>query len=303
VARQSSGRLGNIDTGLVSVNADGGLEGITVPLRFEVCKPRPSLTAADGYQTTPPLALRLLRERKTRRFPFHLVGADSRYGESAECLEGRLELDWAGVVAMRAKQGGWLGPGQRVRSTRWNPFARRVTDGRQESRDICEIVFGPRRDIRSDQLTTAPATRPAASTCVVMPHWARASRPEVANIDGRRRWSEDGGKQRTQALGWSDCRVTSAPAIETWWEMVSSASLMVSLQAEVLRGQPAASLPPEGVGQERLTTGQQRLGVERGPELQAARGPVLRQHHWWNEGKGWKHGLNHLRLIGQPFIT
>jgi len=103
-------------------------------------------------------------------------------------------------------------------------------------------------------------------------------------------------------LGWSDFRVPSYPAIEKWWEMVSSAYLMVSLQAAVLSCQRQASTPPEEVEQETLTTRQERIGVEGGPDLQEARGPVLRQHQWWNEGKGWKHVLNNLRLIIQPFI-
>jgi SRSO17 transposase len=302
VARQYLGRLGKIDAGLVSVNAYGVLEGITFPLMFEVFKPRPSLKATDGYQTKPQLALQLLRELKTRGFPFQLVVADSLYGESSEFLEGLLELDLTFVVAMRANHGVWLGPGQRVRYTSWKPFERRFADGRRDIRYICEIVFGQRRDIRYYQITTDPATLPEGSTCFVMTNLTQASVPEVANLYGMRMWIEYGFKQSKQELGWSDFRVTSYPAIEKWWEMVSSAYLMVSLQAEGVSGQPQASTPPEEVEQETLTTSQERLGVEGGADLQEARGHVLRQHQWWNEGKGWKHVLHNLRLILQPFI-
>jgi DDE superfamily endonuclease len=280
----------------------GLLEGITFPLMFEVFKPRPSLKATDGYQTKPQLALQLLRELKTRGFPFQLVVADSLYGESTEFLEGLLELDLTFVVAMRANHGVWLGPGQRVRYTSWKPFERRFAHGRREIRYICEIVFGQRRDIRYYQITTDPTTLPAEATCFVMTNLARASRQEVANLYGMRTWIEYGFKQSKQELGWSDFRVTNYPAIEKWWEMISSAYLMVSLQAEVWRGQPQASMPPAEVEQETRTTRQARLGVEGGPDLQEARGHVLRQHQWWNEGKGWKHVLNNLRLIIQPFI-
>jgi SRSO17 transposase len=76
VARQSIGRLGKIDAGLVSVNAYGVLEGITFPRMFEVFKPRPSRKVTDGYQTKPQLALQLLRELKARGVPFHRVVAD-----------------------------------------------------------------------------------------------------------------------------------------------------------------------------------------------------------------------------------
>jgi hypothetical protein len=164
-------------------------------------------------------------------------------------------------------------------------------------------VFGQRRDIRSYQITTGPTTLPEALTWFVMTNLARASRQEVAHIDGMRIWIVYGFKQSQQDLGWSDFRVTSSPAMEKWWEMVSSAYLMVGLQAAVLSGHPRASMPPEEGEQETLTTSQERIGVENRPDLQEARGHILRQHQWWNEGKGWQHVLNNLRLIIQPFLT
>lgn len=303
VARQYLGRLGKIDAGLVSVNAYGVLEGITFPLMFEVFKPRPSLKATDGYRTKPQLALQLLRELKARDFPFHLVVADSLYGESTEFLEGLLALDLGFVVAMRANHGVWLGPGQRVRHTSWKPFERRFTDARREIRYICEIVFGQRRDIRYYQITTDPATLPEESTGFVMTNLTQASLPEVANLYGMRMWIEYGFKQSKPELGWSDFRVTSYPAIEKWWEMVSSAYLMVSLQAGGLSRQHPASSSPEDREQEELITSQDRTVVDRGQDIQEAREDVLRQHKWWNGGKGWKPVLNNLRLIIQPFVT
>jgi SRSO17 transposase len=303
VARQSIGRLGEIDAGLVSVNAYGVLEGITFPLTFEVFKPRPSLKATDGYQTKPQLALRLLRDLTARGFPFPLVVADSLYGESTEFLEGLLELGLDLVVAMRANHGVWMGPGPRGRSTRGKPFDRRFTDGRHEIRHICEIIFGQRRDIRSYPITTDPATLPEGSTCFVMTTLAQASLPEVANRYGMRMWIEYGFKQSKQELGWSDFRVTSYPAIEKWWEMVSSASLMVSLQAEGLSRKPQVRIPPGEVAQDILPTTQDSTVVESGQHMPGTRGHVLRQHRWWNIGKGWTHALNNLRLIIQPVVT
>jgi SRSO17 transposase len=89
VARQYIGRLGKIDAGLVSVNAYGVLEGITLPLLSEVFKPRPSLKVTDGYQTKPQLALQLVRELTTRDVPFQLLVADSLSGERTEFFDRR----------------------------------------------------------------------------------------------------------------------------------------------------------------------------------------------------------------------
>jgi SRSO17 transposase len=240
VARQYISKLGKVDTGIVSVNAYGVLEGITFPLLCEVFKPRLRLKAMDGYQTKPQLALQLIRTLKQLRFPFHLVVVDSLYRESSEFLEGLLALDLDFVVAIRATQGVLLGPGQRVRYTTWKPFDHCFTDGRREIRYICEIIFGQRRDIRYYQITTDPATMPKESTWFAMTNLAQAPLQEVANIYGLPMWIEYGFKQSKQALGWADFRMTSYAEIERWWEMVSSAYLMVSLQADMLtRAQPS----------------------------------------------------------------
>jgi hypothetical protein len=303
VARQYIGKLGKIDIGIVSVNADGVLEGITFPLLFEVFKPRRRLKATDGYQTKPPLALQLICTLKQLGFPFHLIVADGLYGESSEFLEGLLELDLAFVVAIRANHRVLLGPGQRVRYMAWRPFARRFADGGQELRYLCESVFGQRRDIRYDQLTTDPETLPDEPTGCIMTNLAQAQLQDVGNVYGMRMWIEYGFKQSKQELGWSDFRVTSYPAIEKWWEMVSSASLTVSLQAAVFTGKQQPVMVQGAMAAEaQLTVSQDATGREE-TVPQDEREQMFLQHKWWNTGKGWKHVLNNLRLIIQPYVA
>lgn len=303
VARQYIGKLGKIDQGLVSVNAYGVLEGITFPLLFEVFKPRSSLQATDDYRTKPQLASQMIRKLKDLGFPFHLVVADSLYGESTEFLEALLELDLGFVVAIRANHGVLLGPGQRVRYTAWKPFARRFADGGQELRYICEIIFGQRRDIRYYQLTTDPETLPDESTWFVMTNLAQAQWQAVGNVYGMRMWLEYGFKQSKQELGWSDFRVPSYPDLEKWWEMVSSAYLMVSLQAEVFTAKQQAAMAQEAMETEmQAPVGQDDPGSEKTIPQQEREPPFL-QHKWWNTGKGWKHVLNNLRLISQPYVA
>jgi SRSO17 transposase len=71
------------------------------------------------------------------------------------------------VVAVRSNHVVWTFPGERVRQTRWRPFARVFTDGTTEQRSICEFVFGQRARTRSYVLTTDPVylspTPPGAS--------------------------------------------------------------------------------------------------------------------------------------------
>jgi hypothetical protein len=76
---------------------------------------------------------------------------------------------------------------------------------------------------------------------------------------------EYGFRQVKDEVGWADYRLTDAESIARWWEVVMSASLLVSLQSPVL----------------------------------AALG---RTHPAWNTETGWKHLLNNLRLLLQLLV-
>lgn len=54
---------------------------------------------------------------------------------------------------------------------------------------------------------------------------------QVAPLYSLRNWIEYGFKQVKDELGWADFRVTDYTSIERWWEIVMSAYLLVSLQA------------------------------------------------------------------------
>ena len=71
---------------------------------------------------------------------------------------------------------------------------------------------------------------------------------DLGNVYGLRTWIEYGFKQSKNELGWADFRLTEYKDIEKWWEIVSSAYLMVSLQAQTCtRGSPAqAYTEPSG---------------------------------------------------------
>jgi SRSO17 transposase len=76
------GKLGKIDNGIVAVTAWGLIDGITIPLIFEVFKPKERLKAEDTYCSKPEIAAQMVREIKQIGFEIELVLADSLYGES-----------------------------------------------------------------------------------------------------------------------------------------------------------------------------------------------------------------------------
>jgi SRSO17 transposase len=282
VAHQYIGNIGKLANGMVSVNAYGILDHITFPLLFKVFKPRSRLQPGDTYKTKPELAVEIIRELHQWGFQFEVVLADSLSGESGDFIGELEKLHLRYVVAIRSNHGVWLPPGQRVRYTNWRPFERVFSNEEQQTRYIREIVFGQRGRIRFYHLTTDPQTLPPESTWYLMTNVEGKIRQTVGNTYGLRTWIEYGFKHAKNELGWSDYRVMDFASIERWWEIVSSAYLLVSLQC------PALQTPREELS-----------SPQAAQDTPTAR---FSQHRWWDNGQGWKNTLNNLRLILQPYV-
>jgi SRSO17 transposase len=283
VASQYIGNLHTLANGIVSVNADGLLGTTTFPLLCRIFKPASRLKAGDIYRTKPQLAIELIEELLALGFRFSVVLADSLYGESGPFISALHRLQLRYVVALRSTHGVWMLPGQRIRQTRWHSFDRVFTHGSRAQRFIRETVFGQRHHARYYQITTDPKTLPPETTWDLMTTLPGKIADTVGNTFGLRTWSEEGFTQAKDDLGWADDRVTDSPAIERWWELVMSASTLVSLQrlADMASGQPAPAAPS---------------AVAPTPSL-----PV-ETHPAGDTGSGWKHHLNTLRLLLQPHV-
>ena len=239
VKRQYIGNLGKIENGIVAVTAYGVVDGITLPLLFEVYKPKERLKPDDVYHSKPQIAAQMIRELQAMGFRFKLVMADSLYGESG-CgfidVLYQLKLDF--VVAIRSNHAVWLPQGQSVRCNRWRKFERSFSDGRTEQRYIREIIYGKRRAEQFWELTTDPQTLPKNATWCVITHIPNLKYHQVGNLYGLRNWVEYGLKQSKNELGWADFRLTNYAQIERWWEMVMSAYLLVSLHTNAFHQTP-----------------------------------------------------------------
>lgn len=275
VATQYIGNLHTLANGIVSVNAYGLLGTTTFPLLCRVFKPESRLKAGDVYKTKPQLAVEIIEELVALGFRFSVVLADSLYGESGPFISTLHRLHLHYVVAIRSNHGVWLPPGQRVRQTRWRPFERVFTDGSTEQRFLRETIYGRRQAVRYYQITTDPAMLPPETTWDLMTNQPGKIERTVGNTFGLRTWVEYGFKHAKDDLGWADYRVTDYASIERWWELVMSAYTLVSLQslADAARDQPDPA-PPTG----------------------------LQSHAAWDTRTGWKHHLNNLRLLLQPYV-
>jgi SRSO17 transposase len=290
VASQYIGNLHALANGIVSVNAYGLLGTTTFPLLCRVFKPESRLKAGDVYQTKPQLAVEIIEQLVTLGFRFSVVLADSLYGESGDFIAALHRLGLHYVVAIRSNHGVWMGPGQHIRQTRWRPFDRVFTDGTSEQRFIRETIYGTRRSVRYYQITTDPQTLPPETTWDLMTNLPGKIEQTVGNTFGLRTWIEYGFKHAKDDLGWADFRVTDSASIERWWELVMSAYTLVSLQSladaahDQEQGQPSPTLQPAPAPAPSPPTAS------------------LEAHPAWDTGTGWKHQLNNLRLLLQPFV-
>lgn len=281
VKRQYIGNLGKIENGSVAVTAYGVVDNITVPLLFEVYKPKEQLKAGESYRTKPDIAAGMIRALQAIGFKIERVLADSLYGESGVPFVNVLyNLKLPFVLAIRSNHAILLPQGQRVRTNRWRKFERVFSHGKSEQRWIREIVYGKRRTTQFGQLTTDPKPWPANGTWSVMSHIAKVKYHEIGNLYGLRNWVEYGLKQSKNELGWADFRVTDYQQIEKGWEGVMSAYLLVSLHTSALH--PGDS--------QTVDSSSSQVSEQ------------FSSHRDWNPGQGWKNWLNNVRLILQPLV-
>lgn len=273
VKRQYIGNVGKKENGIVAVTAYGLVDGMIVPLTFEVYKPRERLKHTDDYQSKPQIAAGMIRQLQAMGFQFELVLADSLYGESKVNFVNALdELKLPYILAIRSNHALWLPEDQEVYQEPWQKFTRTFSNGETEVRYMAEVIYGKRHHKQYWLLTTDPQTLPDNSTSFVMVCAPAVALTEIGNQYGFRTWIEYGLKQAKDTLGWADFRVTCYEQIEKWWELVMSVFLMVSLFADAFNDTCPLS------------------------HQQFAK------HPWWNNQRGWKNLLNNLRLIIQPLI-
>src|SRR5438128_4406504 len=93
-------------------------------------------------------------------------------------------------------------------------------------------------------MTTDTEEQPPESTWFLMTNLAGNIQQDLGNIYGLRTWVEYGFKQSKNELGWADFRLTEYKDIERWWEIVSSAYRMVSLQSRLCKSTASVSTQP-----------------------------------------------------------
>lgn len=72
VKRQYIGNVGKKENGIVAVTAYGLVDGMILPLTFEVYKPKERLKHGDEYKSKPQIAAAMIRQLQAVGFQFSL---------------------------------------------------------------------------------------------------------------------------------------------------------------------------------------------------------------------------------------
>ena len=145
---------------------------------------------------------------------------------------------------------------------------------------IREIIFCKKEYRRYWEVTTGPEKLPPNSTWYVLTEIPDLSYNDVGNLYRCRNWVEYARSMSNNELGWADFRLSRSESMEKWWELVSSAYLLVSLFA-----------PPWKDSNSSPVNSSNQLVIN-----------LISQDPNWGLSKGWKNFLNNFRLISQPFI-
>jgi hypothetical protein len=161
--------------------------------------------------------------------------------------------------------------------------------------------------VRSSQITTDPQTLPPETTWDLMTNQPGTIERTVGNTFGLRTWVEYGFKHSKDDLGWADYRLTDYASIARWRELVMSAYTLVSLQTpDCAALGHVAPAPTTAAPASAAPASAEPASAEPASTVPVPAAPPpaipLEAHPAWDTGNGWKHHLNNLRLLLQPYV-
>lgn len=234
VTQQYASYLGRATNSIVAIVAWGLTDEVAVPLLFEVYKPRECLRPGDVHRRKPQIATDLLDRLLAEGFRCQLVLADSVSDSATGTLIRALQTRHLPyIAAIRRRHGTWLAPEQIARRDRWRSptpperyWIRELVPREPNSQRFWEVATSPRQRSRWFLVTNAEAIA-----------------EEVATLCDFHGWLDYRPKQRQNAAGWADFRVTRYEQIERWWQLAVSSCLFAAARPAASSPRPAPRAP------------------------------------------------------------
>jgi DDE superfamily endonuclease len=267
-AQQYLGKLGHVANGVVAVTSHWADGTRHVPVGVKPYRPAGRLPKGrqdPAFHTKPDLAWQLIEEARAAQIPFHLVVADSVYGENAQ-LEGRLfAAKIRYVMGLRPSHGTWqwvedeahppaFTPAEaaaRLPQEAWQRTVRSDSHGKELVRYVAELelgtTYGPTRGVRLVAATLDPATlKPESTWYLATSLTLEEASPEVVYEWYRLRdWIEHFYKPVKHELGWADCQMRPERAIVRHWQLVLLAYTFSLLVGALPAAPPVAAPVPD----------------------------------------------------------
>lgn len=302
VARQYIGNIGKVEQGIVSVNIYAIIDDITIPLLFQVYKPKSRLKLIkvkdkeekEPYLTKPQIAIELIKEIVSKGFNIELVVGDSIYGESRYFVSELEKLKLNYILATHSNHSVEIEEGKKLSYTTFTKYERKLADGKIEIRFIREVIYGQRKSNRYFQVCNEPLLFPDDSSYYFLTNLNGNIKKIVGNLYGFRTWIEYAFRQSKFQLGWNHFRFTHYSNIERWWELCFVAYLLVSCHSSFLvsrllsiyQNQSISFTSNDSVTKDIL-----------------ASSISFTDHPSWKVSNSWINTLHNLRLIIQPIIS
>jgi hypothetical protein len=241
------------------------------------------LKPGDHVQTTLELARALIEQLLARGFRCAVVLADAVSGENATLIHALHQLGLRDVVATHAHQRVGMEAKHRIRTTRWRPCARVFTAGSRQERYRRATLFGRRRPIRYDQITTDPVHLPPATTGQLMTNLPGTIEQSVGNRCGwRTQDPHTASSKRMMNVAGPLVGAPTRPRLRVGGSWCCAPT-----------GSSACRLPPWSL---------RRLRRLSRPWLFLPPPGAAPWHPAWTDDASWQHRLNHLRLLLQPYV-
>jgi hypothetical protein len=242
-AEQYLGKLGHVANGVVAVTSHWADGTRHVPVGVKPYRPASRLPRGrtdPAFHSKPDLAWQLIEEAHAAEIPFHLVVADSVYGENA-LLESRLfaaKIPY--IMGLRPSHGTWqfvedvahppaftpAEAAQRLPREAWVRTVRYDTHGKELVRYVAELelgtTYGPTRGVRLVAATLDPAKlKPESTWYLATSLTLEEASPEVVYEWYRLRdWTRHCYKPVKHELGWADYQMRPERAIVRHWQLV-----------------------------------------------------------------------------------
>ncbi len=305
VAQQYLGKLGHVAGGVVSVTSQWTDGMRQVPLGVKPYRPASRLPLGNkdpAFHTKPALAWTLIQEAQAAGIPFHLVVADSVYGESSQLEAHLVSADIPYIMGLRPSHGTWqmvedprhppaFTPAEaaaRLPAHAWQYTVRYDRHGMPLIRYVAELElgmgaggYGPTKGFRLIAATLDPTALKPANTwylATTLP-LQEASPGQVYELYRLRDWIEHYYKPAKHELGWADYQVRPERAIVRHWQLVMLAYTFSLLVGAVPTSQAAAAGPSSAAPAETVAGGKIGTRSGSGERRQRVRGAGRLERH------------------------